>query len=180
MERQQRPDPDSDLVTVGRIATVHGIRGELSVVPATDNPGRLAAGATVLLEAPGGALSSRRILASREHQGRLLVLLEGVGDRTGAEALRGGRLCIREADLPALGAGRVWIHELPGMEVVTEAGERLGTVRETLETGGGNLVLVVHGPRGEVLLPFAEVVVRGVDAAARRVTVRLLDGLLPE
>ena len=169
----------ADLVTVGLIATVHGIRGELAVVPESDDPGRLAAGAAVLLETPRGEVSERRILGSRAHKDRLLIQLDGVADRTAAEALRGGRLCIREADLAPLPAGHVWRHDLPGMAVVTEEGEAVGEVRDLIDTGGGNQVLVVRGDSGEVLLPFAEVVVRAIDRDARRITVRLLDGLLP-
>lgn len=176
---ERRPGGGGDFVTVGRIATVHGIRGELSVVPETDDPGRLAAGSAVLLEAPGGEVSPRRILGARPHQGRVLIQLEGVPDRTAAEALRGGRLCVREADLAALPDGRVWRHELPGMAVVTEAGEPLGEAGGLLDTGGGNQVLAVRGPRGELLLPFVEVVVRAIDRDARRITVRLIDGMLP-
>ncbi|HWR97720.1 MAG TPA: ribosome maturation factor RimM [Candidatus Methanoperedens sp.] len=171
--------PRADLVTVGLIATVHGIRGELAVVPETDDPERLAAGSTVLLETPRGEVSERRILGARPHQGRVLVQLEGVPDRNAAEALRGGRLCIREAQLAPLPEGRVWRHELPGMAVVSEAGELLGEAQGLLDTGGGNLVLAVRGTRGEVLLPFAEVVVRSIDRDARRITVRLIDGLVP-
>ena len=171
--------PGAHLVTVGLIATVHGIRGELAVVPETDDPARLAAGSVVLLESPRGGVSERRILGSRAHRDRVLIQLEGVPDRTAAEALRGGRLCIREADLAPLPAGHVWRHELPGMAVATEEGEPVGEVLGLLDTGGGNLVLVVRGPRGEVLLPFATVVVRSIDREARRITVRLLDGLVP-
>jgi 16S rRNA processing protein RimM len=169
-----------DLVTVGRIATAHGIRGELAVDPETDNPERFAPGSTLLLVAPRGAVTERRVLGSRPHQGRLLVLLEGVPDRTAAEALRGGRLCVREADLPELAPGSVWRHDLPGMSVVAEDGEELGTVRELLQSGGANAVLVVAGPRGEFLVPFIEQMVTGVDAKARRLTVRLPEGLLPD
>ncbi len=179
MSQRNAPDAGADLVTVGLIATVHGIRGEIVVVPETDDPARLAAGREVLVESPRGEVGPGRILASRPHKDRLLIALEGVGDRTAAEALRGGRLCVHEAELAPLPEGRVWRHELPGMAVATEEGEPLGTVHELLETGGANFVLVVRGPRGEVLLPFAEVVVRAIDRQSRRITVRLLEGLLP-
>ncbi len=174
-----RLDQHGDLVTVGLITTVHGIRGELVVQPLTDDPGRLATGALVLLAAPGAPASPRRILGSRNHQQRLLILLEGVPDRTAAEALRGGRLCVREADLPSLPPGQVWLHELPGMAVQTEEGEDLGVVHQVLETGGDRRVLVLRGPRGEVLVPFVEQFVLSIDRSARRITVRLLEGLLP-
>jgi len=174
-----QPDPPGELVTVGLIATAHGIRGELVVKPLTDDPGRLAAGATVLLEAPGVPAIPRRILGIRSHKDRLLILLEGVPDRTAAEALRGGRLCVPESDLPALPPGQVWLHELPGMSVVAEEGEGLGSVHEVLETGGGRQVLVVRGPRGEFLVPFVEQFVRSIDREGRRIAIRLLEGLLP-
>lgn len=172
-------DQNGDLVTVGLIATAHGIRGELVVDSLTDDPGRLAAGATVLLEAPGSPAARRRVLGVRPHGRRLLVLLEGVPDRTAAEALRGGRLCVSESDLPELPPGRVWLHDLPGMIVQTESGEEFGAVDKVLETGGDRLVLVVRGPRGEALVPFVEPFVRSIDREARRITIRPIDGLLP-
>jgi 16S rRNA processing protein RimM len=172
-------DPRGDLVTVGLIAKVHGIGGEVVIHPLTDDPDRFAAGATVLLEAPGQAATPRRILGSRMHQQRYLLLLEGVPDRTAAEALRGGRLCVREADLPALPPGQVWIHDVPGMAVASEQGEELGTVHQLLETGEERRVLVVRGPRGEFLVPFIEQFVLAIDRDARRITIRLLEGLLP-
>lgn len=174
-----QPDPRGDLVTVGLIAKVHGIGGEVVIHPLTDDPGRFRAGATVLLETPGVPASPRRILGSRMHQQRYLLLLEGVPDRTAAEALRGGRLCVREADLPALPPGEVWLHDLPGMAVETEQGEELGAVRQVLETGEDRRVLVVQGPRGEILVPFIEQFVLKIDRDARRIKIRLLEGLLP-
>lgn len=168
-----------DLVAVGAIATAHGIRGELSVVALTDFPERLAAGSLVLLETPAGEVSERRILAARRHRDRHLITLEGVPDRTSAELLRGARLCVREADLPELPEGRVWLHELPGMTVVNEQGESVGTVRDLLDTGGERLILAIDCPGGEALVPYAEPFVQAVDRAARRITVRPIEGLLP-
>ena len=172
-------DPRGDLVAVGLIAKVHGIGGEVVVHPLTDDPGRFKVGATVLLEVPGAPASPRLILGSRMHQQRYLVLLEGVPDRTAAEALRGVRLCVREADLPVLPPGQVWLHDLPGMAVQTEEGEMLGTVHQVLETGEERRLLVVRGVRGEVLVPFIEQFVLSIDRDARRIKVRLLEGLLP-
>ena len=172
-------DPRGDLVTVGLIAKVHGIGGEVVIHPLTDDPGRFEAGATVLLEAPGISASPRRILGSRMHQQRFLLQLEGVPDRTAAEALRGGRLCVREADLPALPPGQVWLHDLPGMAVASEDGDDLGTVHQVLETGEDRRLLVIRGPRGEVLVPFIEEFVMSIDREARRIRIKVLEGLLP-
>ena len=175
----EQVDPRGDLVSVGLIATAHGIRGEIVVHPLTDDPERFNVGATVLVEAPGLPVSPRLILGSRMHQQRFLLLLEGVPDRTAAEALRGGRLCVREADLPALPPGQVWLHDLPGMTVESEEGEQIGAVHQVLETGEDRRLLVVRGPRGEALIPFVEQFVLSIDREARQIKVRLLEGLLP-
>jgi 16S rRNA processing protein RimM len=171
---------DGDLVAVGRITGAHGIRGEVAVFLLTDFPERLDAGKEVLVETPQGKVSSRRILGSRGHADRLLLLLEGVPDRTAAEALRGGWLRVREEDLTPLPEGRYYRHDLVGMAVVTDGGEAIGAVHEILETGVESIVLVVQGPRGEILVPFVEVFVPRVDPAGRVITVNALDGLLPE
>lgn len=168
-----------DLVAIGRIAGVHGIRGELSVIPLTDFPERLDPGREVLLETPAGEVRPRRIRACRAHKGRLLILFEGVEDRTAAETLRGGWLRVREEDLAPLPPGRYYQHDLVGLGVVTEEGESLGEVREIMDHGGERIILVVRGPRGEVLIPFVEEMIRRVDPAAHRITVRLPEGLLP-
>ncbi|MBK8431635.1 MAG: hypothetical protein IPL28_10250 [Chloroflexi bacterium] len=48
---------------------------------------------------------------------------------------------------------------------------------DTIQTGA-NDVFVVEGSRGELLLPDIEEVVLKVDAAERRITVRLMEGLV--
>jgi 16S rRNA processing protein RimM len=168
-----------DLVAVGRIVGAHGIRGELKVELLTDFPERFAPGSELLLVSPTGEVRPTRVLSSRSHKGKVLLQIKGVEDRTAAEALRGGLLKIEEDNVAPLPEGRYYHFQLVGLEVFTEFGERLGDVKEVLPTGG-NLVLVVHDGVREVLLPFIDDVVREVDREAGRITVHLLEGLLPE
>ena len=84
-------------VVVGRIGRPHGIRGEVSVEPRTDEPDRrFVAGAVLATEAPRGPAPTGAqrpraltVKASRWHQDRLLVTFEELADRTAAEAARG-------------------------------------------------------------------------------------------
>ncbi|HAO93022.1 MAG TPA: hypothetical protein DCR11_03865 [Deltaproteobacteria bacterium] len=68
--------------------------------------------------------------------------------------------------------------DLVGMEVVTDEGKRLGSISNVISTGS-NDVLEVDGPLGPVLIPALDNVIIEVDAAAKKVTVRLMEGLLP-
>jgi 16S rRNA processing protein RimM len=113
------------LVTVGRIVKAHGIRGEVVVDVLSDVPGRFDVGADVQLDGEPVA-----IVGSRPHQGRLLVRLAGVEDRTAAELLRGKVFEAEPADVSE--EETYYAHELVGMEVVDAEGGGLGTVAALL------------------------------------------------
>ena len=82
-------------------------------------------------------------------------------------------------DAAPLEEGEYYHFQVIGVEVEMESGERLGRVTEVLETGA-NDVYVVRGPRGEVLIPAIESVVRVLDLEAGRMVVSPLPGMLDE
>ena len=163
-------------VVVGRITRAHGIHGEVSVLVLSEVPERFADGATVWLE-DGSPLT---IASTRPHGGRLLVRFEGVTDRGRADELRGTSLVVPESKLPPLPDGSWWPHELEGSEVVTEAGESLGTLVEVVSNPANDL-WVARDDERETIIPAIRDVIVSVDPAARRVVVRAVPGLtVPE
>jgi 16S rRNA processing protein RimM len=167
-------------VAAGRVVAPHGIRGELAVEVFSDVPGRLDAGASLLLTVPGTPPVPVTIAAARPHKGRLLLRLVGVDDRDGAEALRGALLEVPESEVPPAPEGSWYWYELVGCRCVERAGGRdLGAVAEVLE-GGGGLLLRVEGAQGELLLPFVESYLAEVDTAGRRIVWDLPEGFLEE
>ena len=121
----------------------------------------------------------RPVEGMRFHQQLLLLKLEGCDDRNAAEELRGLLVQIPIEDAAPLGEGEYYHYQLIGVEVETESGEGLGRVIEVLETGA-NDVYVVRGPRGEVLIPGIESVVRELDVKAKRMVVSPLPGMLDD
>ncbi len=102
------------LLIVGQILRAHGIRGEVVVDVRTDEPEeRFAVGSVLVTDStavrrlapvPDGAWQvppQLTIEAVRPHQGRLLVVFDGVYDRDLAEELRGVLLCVDSADVAA-------------------------------------------------------------------------------
>jgi len=73
--------------------------------------------------------------------------------------------------------GEYYLYQIVGLATWTVEGEYLGRVREVLTTGA-NDVYVVRGPKGEVLLPAIEEVIREVDLEAGRMIVSLMEGLV--
>ncbi len=110
-----------------------------------------------------------RVLRSWPHKGRFVLEIEGVCSIDDAEKLRGLELRIAEEELAALPEGSFYHHQLKGLRVEDEAGAEIGVVDEVMETGKETRVLVVRGPEGETLLPFAAGVVKAVDLARGRI-----------
>ena len=163
-------------VLVGTIGRAHGLRGEVSVHVHTDEPERRFT--------PGASLRvgdrPRTVASARWHSGTLLLGLEGVTDRTAAEALRGRELW---ADVPADEApadeGEYWDRQLVGLEVLDAAGAVAGTIGEVLHLPAHD-VLVVRTSGGDRLIPFVSEVVPVVDLEAGHVRVADIGGLLSD
>jgi len=168
-----------ELVKVGRIGRPHGLHGRVRV-QVYSSEGDLAPGVSVYLsrggEAPAGP--PRRVISVVPAKGAfVLLVLEGIATPEAAADLRDATVWMVRADLPPLEAGAYYVADLIGLRVETVAGEVLGELADVVETGTAD-VYVVHGPRGEVLLPATREVVRDVDLASRRMVVAPLPGMV--
>lgn len=151
---------------VGRVIAVHGLKGEVRVAP--EDPSADLTGRTVYL---GTGVSPIRVLRQRNHpRGRLLVL-EGISDRTAAEALVGTEIRADAEDAPALPEGRYYVHELMGLSVYDEDGQELGRIT-AVEEKPAHDIWVAQGPKGTYMIPAVRATVLAVDRELGRITVR--------
>jgi 16S rRNA processing protein RimM len=160
-----------ELVLVGVVVRPQGRRGEVVVKPLSDREGRFPTLRRVFLPAPDGEARQVRVDSAWPHKGRYVLKLEGTDSIEAAERLRGLELRIPEDELEALPEGSYYHYQLTGLHVVDGAGQPLGVVEDLMETGASAPVLVVRGPAGETLLPFAAEWVRRVDLARRLMVV---------
>jgi 16S rRNA processing protein RimM len=174
-----RPLPEVEVpdgyLAVGRIVGVHGIRGELKVEPYTDFPERFAPGVVLAL---GPTLEEVVVAAGRPHKGHYLLAFDEIRDRNAADELRGLWLFVDEAEAVELDDDTFWVHDILGLDVVTDEGAALGVVSDVLFTGANEVYVVSTPEGGEVLLPAIDDVILKIDLAERRMTVHLLPGIL--
>jgi 16S rRNA processing protein RimM len=170
---------NESLFTVGEIVNTHGIRGELKVVPHTDfAEQRFAKGSRLIIVDAKGGQTPVVVQSSRLHKKLYFLTFKEFQNISEVEKFKGALLKIEEKYQEELGEDEYYYHEIIGCEVVTEAGESLGTISEIL-TPGANDVWVVKRPKGrDLLLPVIDEVVLDVDVALKRVTVELMEGLL--
>jgi 16S rRNA processing protein RimM len=171
------------LLVVGQIVRPHGVRGEVGVDVRTDDPAARFAPGSVLVTDPGPRAApdvpaKLTVESVRPHQGRLLVVFDGVYDRDLAERLRGVLLCVDSDDVPDTGdPDEFHDHQLVGLTAVGTDGEVLGEVTRVDHAPASDL-LVLRRPDGRTaLVPFVKAIVPTVDLAAGRVVLTPPDGL---
>lgn len=164
------------MLRIGKIINCHGHKGELKVMPLTDDPSRFKKLKEVYLEHPSGRYELAHPTAAREHKNVVLLMLQEVPDMNTAEQLKNFYLCVERENAIKLPKDHYFIYEIVGLEVV-EDGVVLGKVKEVLQTGG-NDVYVVAGGAKEFCLPALKSVVKAIDLESGQMTVALPKGLL--
>jgi 16S rRNA processing protein RimM len=119
------------------------------------------------------------------HKGGIVLHFAGVDSISAAEALAGLIVAIPRAERAALPEDEAYIGDLIGCALVDVSGAEpvpVGEIVDVESTAGRPLgtapLLIVQGPAGEVLIPFAKSYLRRIDVAAKRVEMALPDGLI--
>ena len=156
---------------MGKVAAAHGTQGWLKVQPYTAEPGSLMDYRSWWLGNEEQGWREIDVLKSALQGGKTVVAqLTGCHDRNTAEKYKGLLVAIPRSRLPQTAEDEYYWSDLIGLEVVNEAGERLGVV-ETLQETGANQVLCVQGKDGEILIPFIAQVIKQVDLDGKTIRV---------
>ncbi len=162
----------SSRLLVGAIAAPHGVRGLVKVKSFTAAPADIAAYGPLSDET-----GRRRItlqVMSAAGGGALICRIDGVADRDAAEALRGLRLYVERAALPAPAAAEEYYHaDLIGLAATLADGTNFGRVVAVQNYGAGDILEIERESETPRLvdLPFTRAVVPVVDIPGGRLVV---------
>ena len=164
-----RPAGTTRYLTLGQVASAHGVRGGLRVNTFTDPPEALLGHRQWHLLSASGQQRDVKLKAGDAYRDQLRVELEGVTDRDAALALAGWWVQVDRSELAAPAAREHYREDLVGLPVVNEAGVALGAVSHFVDLPAGT-VMVVRGAR-EHWVPAAPPHLKRVDAATGTVHV---------
>ncbi|MCR4907936.1 MAG: ribosome maturation factor RimM [Lachnospiraceae bacterium] len=170
---------NESLLTIGKIISTHGLRGEVKVYPTLDNPDRFSCFAHAVLEDKHGERSDRKIERVRFFKSVVIVKLEGVDSVEEAQKIREGVLLLPREEVTELKSNQFFEADLIGLKVVTDEGEALGTLTGILHTGANDVYSVLMEDGREVLLPAIKSCILKVEVEEGRMTVHMMEGLLP-
>jgi 16S rRNA processing protein RimM len=184
MPQSPTDSTSTDKVCVGLVTGARGLKGDVWIQSYTATPADVAAYGPVHDEAFSRSFRLRVIGHGRD---RVVAHIEGVDDRTAAEALKGLRLFVARTALPEPGDDEFYYADLIGLRVdlATDAADDaqrppcpFGRVRSVHDFGGGTVLEIDRGAGGALMVPFTRAVVPVVDLAARRLVVAPPEGLL--
>jgi 16S rRNA processing protein RimM len=115
------------------------------------------------------------------HKGGIVLHFEGVDSISAAELLKGLYAAIPSVERAQLAEGEAYISDLVGCLLVDVAQPEprvVGPIEDVDRSAGPVALLVVRGPNGETLIPFAKDYLRRIDIESRRVEMALPEGLV--
>ncbi len=160
-----------DRVLLGVVAAPHGVHGLVRIKSFTEDP--LAIGSYGPLSDESGR-KEYRVEALSAARGAVLARIEGVADRTAAEALRGLRLHVEHSALPATGEREWYEADLIGLAATGRDGRDWGKVVALHDFGAGPVMEVSGG----AMLPFTDAAVPEIDVEGGKVVIDPPAGLL--
>ena len=160
-----------------RSASTHGVRGEVKVFPTTDDPARFKGLKEVMLDA-GKETIPLEIENVKFFKQFVILKFKGIDNINDIERYRKCPLMVTRENAVALGEGEYFVADMIGMEIVTEDGERFGTLKDVLRTGANDVYVIESAKHGEVLIPAIKECVLNVDIEERRMRIHLMDGLI--
>ena len=154
-----------ELLTIGVITKPQGIRGEVKVRPLTDDPNRFKKLKSVIIDGtPVKVLSARVIIDG------VLLLLDGVFDRNGAENLRGKEIKVKRDDAVKLPKDTFFIVDVIGCTITTDEGDTVGEVIDV--TSAKTDIFTVKCTDGRIMrFPFLKTLLVSADMGAKSMVV---------
>ena len=164
---------EMDRIKVGKITGAFGIRGELKVYPYTDRPERFEE-----LDSIFAGENEYNITGVRYQKNLVLLRLEGISDRTGAEKMKGTDLTIRRENLRELEEDEFFIFDLIGLEAVDENGVHLGRVRDVIQNSAQDLYEIETDDGKKHLIPAVYEFIPEINLNSGIMVIKPIPGLL--
>lgn len=162
-----------EFLEAGKIVSIHGIRGEVKIMPYCDSPELLCEFDRLFIGKNHKEIGIER---SRVFKNMVIAKLEGVDTPEEAEQLRNKLLFMNRDDLE-LDENTYFIQDLIGMEVRdADTDFMYGKISDVMQTGA-NDVYIVNGTDREYLIPAISDVVISTDIDSDLMLIRPLEGL---
>lgn len=168
-----------ELLLVGEVINVVGLRGDVRLRLISTQPQFLAENTPMLYSADGKRSFRLRRLVHYKND-IYTATLGGIATRDLAEAMRGTELYMRQSDIQPLDVDEYFLHDLVDLAVFDDQNNRIGTVREVINTGASDVLVISRIGKSDALVPMVKAFVSQLDVANKRIVVTPIPGLIDD
>ena len=160
-------------IEIGKNINTYGIKGQLKIVPYTDNIKRFEKLKKIYIN------EKEYLIENVKYIKNIVILkLQGINTIEQAEEYRNLYMYIDRKDAIKLPKDTYFIRDLIGIEVYTNDGEKLGIIDDIFKTGSNDVYVVRNSLGKQILLPAISSVIEKIDLENKKVTVNLIKGLI--
>ena len=169
----------NEKIKVGFIRKAHGLKGEVKILPLTDNPKRFKKIKKLFLEKSkdtNDSLVEYDVESVRVASDEVILKFKDVCDKDVADSLKGIFIYINREDAIALDEWEFYTQDLIGLSVYYNK-ENLGNVTDVLNTGANdNLEILVNKTSKRIYYPFVRTFIEEVNIEAGYLAVNQYEG----
>lgn len=162
---------------IGQIVNTFGIKGQVKIVPFTDDITRFDELKEIYVEKKN-ELKLFQIEQVNYKKNMVILKLKGIETVEEAEKLRNCYLKIDRKDAKKLPKDTYFIVDLIGLDVYTDEGKLLGKVDDIYNAGSSDIYVVKDELGKQILLPAIKDVLKEVDLENQKIIVHLIKGLV--
>ena len=162
---------------IGQIVNTFGIKGQVKIVPFTDDITRFDELKEIYVEKKN-ELKLFQIEQVNYKKNMVILKLKGIETVEEAEKLRNCYLKIDRKDAKKLPKDTYFIVDLLGLDVYTDEGKLLGKVDDIYNAGSSDIYVVKDELGKQILLPAIKDVFKEVDLENQKIIVHLIKGLV--
>lgn len=162
---------------IGQIVNTNGLKGVLKIKPFTDNIKKFEELKTIYID-KNGKLIEFEIEKVRYNKQMVMLKFKGINSIEDAEQYRNLYVAIKRNQEEELKENSYYIVDLLKCEVFTDEGKFLGKMVDVFPTGSNDVYVVKNDEGKEILLPAISDVIKIVDIKNKKITVKLLKGLI--
>nr|WP_207720046.1 ribosome maturation factor RimM [Clostridium algidicarnis] len=154
-----------DYLSVGQISKPHGIKGEVKVIPLTDDIKRFRKLKKVYIDG-----NEKVIVWCKMQVDRVILKIEGIDTMEGAESLRNKYIQVKREEAVRLPKDSYFIADLLSCTVYDTSENKIGKVYDVIKTGSNDVYWIKD--EKEILIPALKDIVLDVDIDSHKIIIR--------
>ncbi len=159
-------------ISVGKVVNTRGLRGEVKIYPYIDELESFNEFSYLMVNDIKYVIKTVKFFKNM-----VFITFDGIDSIEKAEKLKNFDAEIFEEDLPVLEDGEFYIKDILGMDVTSDDGEYLGTIKDVFRTGSNDVYEISRENKKNMYLPAIKDVILSIDTKENKMTVHIIDGL---